>query len=117
MRIRWLGWAGVEIESDGATVGIDPLRDASATVAPLGGSASEGELPRVVAPDGARRAVAGLVTHLHRDHTDAEALSFALAPDAAVHEPRPSGGSDVENAALAQADADLRRTGLQRRAV
>src|SRR4051812_17844254 len=117
MRVRWLGWAGVEIESEGATVVIDPLADASATFAPLGEGAADVELPSVVPPEAERRAVAGLVTHLHRDHADAAALSRALAPGAAVYEPRPTGGSDLENAALAQADADLRRSGVERRAV
>ena len=36
MKVRWLGWAGVEIEADGATVVIDPLEDPGATFAALG---------------------------------------------------------------------------------
>src|SRR5919201_1510126 len=87
MRVRWLGWAGVEIESDGATVVIDPLEDPSATFAPLGGEAGAAELPSVVRPRSEGRAVAGLVTHLHRDHADGHALSLALAPHAAVYQP------------------------------
>jgi L-ascorbate metabolism protein UlaG (beta-lactamase superfamily) len=59
--------------------------------------------------------VAGLVSHLHRDHTDADALAAALAPDAAVHEPPWPGGEDVENLALAQANAELERAELRRR--
>ena len=30
MNLTWLGWAGVEIEAEGATVVIDPLVDAGA---------------------------------------------------------------------------------------
>src|SRR3954447_1041739 len=115
MNVRWLGWAGVEIESDAATVVIDPLADPGATFAPLGEGAAAVELPQVVDSEG--RAVAGLVSHLHRDHTDAAALAAALAPGAAVHEPPPFGGSDVENAALAQAEAELSASGVERRAV
>jgi L-ascorbate metabolism protein UlaG (beta-lactamase superfamily) len=115
MRIRWLGWAGVEIENDGTTVVIDPLADAGATFAPLGEAAGDVELPAVVAAEG--DAVAGLVSHLHRDHTDAAALSAALADGAAVHEPEPFGGEALENAALAQAEAELGRSGVARRAV
>jgi L-ascorbate metabolism protein UlaG (beta-lactamase superfamily) len=44
------------------------------------------------------------------------ALAAALAADAAVHEPGWPGGSDAENLALAQANAELDRSGLARRA-
>ena len=114
MKMRWLGWAGVELEADGATVVIDPLQDPGATFAALGERAAEVELPAVVEPEG-REAVGGLVSHLHRDHTDAAALAQALAPDAAVHEPARPGGGDAENVALAQANAELERSGLERR--
>jgi L-ascorbate metabolism protein UlaG (beta-lactamase superfamily) len=117
MKVRWLGWAGVEIEADGETVVIDPLADPGATFAPLGKEAKRGKLPAVVEPTSRRSAVAGLVTHLHRDHTDAAALAAALAEGAAVHEPAWPGGEDLENLALAQANSELEREGLSRRAV
>jgi L-ascorbate metabolism protein UlaG (beta-lactamase superfamily) len=117
MRIRRLGWAGVEIEADGATVVIDPLADPGQVFAALGDRAAETELPEVVAPESPGAAVAGLVSHLHRDHTDAEALAAALSPGAAVHEPAWPGGEDVENLALAQANAELEQAGLARRQV
>ena len=114
MRMRWLGWAGVEIESDGAAVVIDPLADPAATFAALGEETMRRvELPTVVPPE-ASGALAGLVTHLHRDHTDAGALAAALDSDAVVHEPVWPGGG-AENLALAQADAELERAGLERR--
>ena len=117
MRVRWLGWAGFEIEADGGgAVVIDPLADPGATFAPLGESAGSVELPEVVAPE-ARGALAGLVSHLHRDHADAGALADALADGAAVHEPAWPGGEDVENLALAQANAELERAELSRRPV
>jgi L-ascorbate metabolism protein UlaG (beta-lactamase superfamily) len=115
MKVRWLGWAGVEIEADGATVVIDPLADPGATFAALGERAKEVELPDVVAPEAHGTAVAGLVSHLHRDHTDAGALGATLADDAAVHEPVWPGGSDFEYLALAQANAELEGAGLRRR--
>lgn len=115
MRIRWLGWAGVEIEAEGETIVIDPLNDAGAVFRPLGEEAAAGPLPDVVAARSG--AVAGLVTHLHRDHADAEALTGALAPGATVHEPVAVGGGDLENLALAQADHELRAAGLERHAV
>ncbi|MGZ5388094.1 MAG: MBL fold metallo-hydrolase [Solirubrobacterales bacterium] len=117
MRVRWLGWAGVEIEADqGGAVVIDPLADPGATFVPLGEGAGSVELPEVVAPE-ARGALAGLVSHLHRDHADAGALADALADGAAVHEPVWPGGVDLENLALAQANAELERADLSRRPV
>lgn len=117
MKVRWLGWAGVEIEVDGSTVVIDPLADLGATFAPFGDDARRAKLPSVVAPQARGGAVAGLVSHLHRDHADAGALLAALAPDSAVHEPVWPGGADVENLALAQANVELEREKLMRRAV
>ncbi len=111
MKVRWLGWAGVELEQDGETMVIDPLADPAGVFAALGGAAGEVELP-VAAATG--NAVAGLVTHLHRDHTDAGALAAALAPGAAVHHPV---AAEDGNLALAQAEHELGATGLRRRAV
>ena len=114
MRLTWLGWAGVELEADGATVVIDPLQDAGAVFAPLGEPASSAPLPQVV-PARAGRAVAGLVTHLHRDHADAAALATALVPGAPVFEPPAGDGDELEELALAQADRELTAAGLDRR--
>jgi L-ascorbate metabolism protein UlaG (beta-lactamase superfamily) len=112
MNVRWLGWAGVEIEHDGETIVIDPLADAGGTFAALGDAARDVELPRVEAARPG--AVAGLVSHLHRDHTDAGALAAALAPGAAVHHPP---ASEETNLALAQAEHELGAAALPRRAV
>jgi len=115
MRLTWLGWAGVELEADdGATVVIDALQDARAVFGPYGDRANGVPWPAVVAPT-AGAAVAGLVTHLHRDHADAPALQAALAAGAPVLEPPAGGGDPVENLALAQADAELAASGLERR--
>ena len=114
MRLRWLGWAGAELEADGATVVIDPLEDAGAVFAPLGERAAGTPVPRVVPPTPAK-AVAGLVTHLHRDHTDASALTSALVPGAPLFEPPPGGGDSLEQLALTQADQELAASGLERR--
>jgi L-ascorbate metabolism protein UlaG (beta-lactamase superfamily) len=116
MRVRWLGWAGVEIEAEDAAVAIDPLADPGATFAALGDDVlARVELPAIVPPESSGTAAAGLVSHLHRDHADAGALAAALAPDAAVHEPAWPGGEDFENLALAQANAELDATGVERR--
>lgn len=47
MRLTWLGWAGVELEANGATVVVDPLQDAGAVFAPLGERAQATPVPRV----------------------------------------------------------------------
>ena len=116
MRLTWLGWAGVEIEASGGTAVIDPLADAAAVFAGFGRRAAGTPLPLVVAPR-AGDAVAGLVTHLHRDHADAGALARALRPGAPVLEPPDNGGDAVERLGLAQADHELAQAGLARRAV
>jgi L-ascorbate metabolism protein UlaG (beta-lactamase superfamily) len=117
MKVRWLGWAGIEIEAEGETVVIDALADPGATFAALGDRAKDVELPGVVAPESQGTAIAGLVSHLHRDHTDAPALAAALADEATVHEPAWPGGADFENLALAQANAELEQAELRRRPV
>lgn len=113
MRIRSLGWAGVEIEADGERVVIDPLDDPSAVFAPLGELARECSPPDVIAPTPG--AVVGMLTHLHRDHADATALTTALAPGAPVLEPCGYGGSGLEQAAVAQAEHELAAAGIERR--
>jgi L-ascorbate metabolism protein UlaG (beta-lactamase superfamily) len=113
VQVRWLGWAGVEIEHEGETVVIDPLGDAAETFAAFGAAARDVELPSVV-PAASARAIAALVTHLHRDHADAAALAAALAAGGAVHHP-----ASVEegNPALAQAERELGDARFARRVV
>lgn len=115
MRVRWLGWAGVEIEAGGETVVIDPLQDATAVFAALGDRAREGSPPEVVPADASGTALAGMVSHLHRDHTDAAALAAALADGAEVWAPVSVGGGELENLGLAQAHAELAAAGIEPR--
>ena len=80
MHVRWLGWAGVELEADGETLVIDPLADPGATFAALGeGVLRESSSRRWCAPSPREPPLRGLVSHLHRDHTDAGALAEALS--------------------------------------
>jgi L-ascorbate metabolism protein UlaG (beta-lactamase superfamily) len=112
MRIRWLGWAGVEIEAQGERVVVDPLQDPAAVFAWLGKRVLAIPLPEVVpAQPGA---IAGLVTHLHRDHADAAALGTALRAGATVYEPVDYGGEGRERLAVVQADHELTGAGLAR---
>jgi L-ascorbate metabolism protein UlaG (beta-lactamase superfamily) len=112
MRIRWLGWAGVEVEAEGERVVVDPLQDAGAVFSWLADRGPAIQKPDVVAP--ATGAIAGFLTHLHRDHADASALESALSPDATVYEPQGFGGEGAEQLAVSQADQELAAAGLKR---
>lgn len=113
MRIRWLGWAGVEVEAEGERVVVDPLEDATAVFAWMGERAAGMRPPQVTAAQPG--AIAGLVTHLHRDHADAAALAGALTAGGEVYEPEPYGGDDREQAAVTQAGHELAAADLVRR--
>jgi L-ascorbate metabolism protein UlaG (beta-lactamase superfamily) len=112
MDMRLLGWAGVQLSDGTSTLVIDALADAGAVWAAAGDLARDVPLPPVVPAAPAGGAAAGLVTHLHRDHADAAALAAALSPGAPVLVPEPSGGSEVEEAAVAQAAHELTAAGL-----
>jgi L-ascorbate metabolism protein UlaG (beta-lactamase superfamily) len=114
MQLRWLGWAGVELATGETTVVIDALGDPAAVFAAFGARAENTPLPAVT-PASPRRAVAGLVTHLHRDHADAAALAEALAPGAPILEPPTPRGDAIENLGLAQAEHELAASGRDRR--
>lgn len=115
MHLTWLGWAGVELEAaTGETLVIDALADPGAAFRVFGARVAGTPVPDVT-PPASGRAVAGLVTHLHRDHADAGALAAALVPGAPVLEPTPFGGGAEENLGLAQANAELEAAGLARR--
>lgn len=91
-RVRRLGWAGIEIECDGETLVIDYVLDKT-PMAPLLRNPDE---PFPSALRG--RATAALLTHLHADHADADALAIALRAGGPVFRPAPAAGDkdDVE---------------------
>jgi L-ascorbate metabolism protein UlaG (beta-lactamase superfamily) len=68
MIIRKLGWAGIEIESDGQRLAIDPIVG-------LGDLEQFTGPPLTELPPASGPLDAALVTHLHRDHADPEALA------------------------------------------
>jgi L-ascorbate metabolism protein UlaG (beta-lactamase superfamily) len=80
MRVRSLGWAGLEVVSDGASLVIDYVRDFPLFTASRSRDAYA--LPR-------QRASAALVTHLHEDHTDVEAIESAVGATGLVLRPAP----------------------------
>ena len=97
MRIRRLGWSGIEIERGDDTLLIDYILDTSEL--PLRDDRQP--FPRAAEP---ARAVAGLLTHLHADHADPVALADALRERAPVFRPVAAAGSgpDLELTAHAE---------------
>jgi L-ascorbate metabolism protein UlaG (beta-lactamase superfamily) len=108
MRVRRLGWAGLEIEANGSLVIIDLVEEAE----PLRSAMPEGSL---MSPS--RTADVALVTHLHSDHADPAALERALTPGGMVLRPEPMVGTDVEKKWTAQAEAGFTARALDVRTV
>jgi len=102
MRLRRLAWAGLEIEAGGQTAVIDLVEDFPSL---------HGERPPTVEmppspPTGTIEL--GLLTHLHSDHTDAAALSRALASAGLVLRPPAQTGTAQEVALVEGPEAALR---------
>lgn len=99
MRIRRLGWAGVEIECDNETLVIDYVQDKS----PISGvlRSPDESFPPSSRPGGT---AAAIVTHLHADHADPGAIAAALREGAPVFRPGPATGDkdDAELTVLAE---------------
>jgi L-ascorbate metabolism protein UlaG (beta-lactamase superfamily) len=102
MKIRYLGWAGIEIDFEGHTLLIDYIQDTSSI------------LSRVEFPHPLRRgnATAALVTHLHSDHADPVALSMALAHKAPIFRPHATPGSGDDLKWTAKAELQFRELNL-----
>lgn len=106
MKIRRLGWAGIEIESGGESVVVDHI---------LGWKSIEPYIgpPRTplieTEPGGS---LAAFVTHLHTDHTDASAIDRALADGASLHRPKVMEGEPLETGGVAVAEIELSEAGV-----
>lgn len=85
LRIRRLGWAGVEIEAQGSTAVIDLLESLGPMTRFIG--EPHEQLPPPSSPGTVSLA---LVTHMHGDHADPHALARVLAPDGVVLRPAPA---------------------------
>lgn len=99
MRVRRLGWAGLEVEAAGRRLLIDYVQD----LTPL----FTGWKPGIGLAAASGRADAALVTHLHRDHTDATALAAALTRGAPLLRPAPGHGDDVDNVTTLLGEREL----------
>ncbi|HEV7772736.1 MAG TPA: MBL fold metallo-hydrolase [Conexibacter sp.] len=103
MRIRRLGWAGLELEADGESAVVDLFEDAS-PLEPFVG-APHGPLPP---PETAGAVATALATHLHTDHADPGAIAAALRADGLLLRPAPAlAGGPLENGALVHAEEGI----------
>lgn len=108
MRIRRLGWAGLELEADGESAVIDLFRD-NQPLEPYTG-AIHGPL---LTPERGGAIGTALVTHLHADHCDPGSIAAALRPDGLLLRPAPApDGGVLENGALIYAEDGIAARGL-----
>lgn len=106
MRMRRLGWAGVELEAEGERIVIDAIADPGPIFRHFLGPEAE---PLVLADAGS--ASAALITHLHRDHADVAAIDAAAAGGAPVLRPAAGLLSEWDRFATGDAERDLVETG------
>lgn len=107
MRVRRLGWAGIEVESQGERVVVDHI---------LGWKSIEPYIgpPRTPLrePSAPGSSLAAFVTHLHTDHTDASAVAGALTEGASLHRPQVMEGEPLETGGVAAAEIELAEAGV-----
>jgi L-ascorbate metabolism protein UlaG (beta-lactamase superfamily) len=108
VEVRRLAWAGLEVSAGGESAVVDFVEDFGW----MPGDPPAGEIPPSPAPGSA---CAGLLTHLHLDHADANALAGALRPGAPVLRPEKASGDGDEVALVATAESALLRSGLPQR--
>lgn len=108
MRLRRLGWAGIELSARGSTLIVDFVRDFALL------SATQ---PQVPYAEPARPVAAALVTHLHKDHTDVTAIQSAVGATGLVLRPEPFAATAAEAAFTEGAEAELAASSLNVRKV
>lgn len=111
MEVRRLAWAGLEVNAAGQTAVVDLVEDFSRL---HGDNPPAEEIPPSPVP---ATVAAGLLTHLHSDHADVDALGRVLTPTAVVLRPDRSYGSKAEVALIEKAESELETSGLTTRVV
>src|SRR4051794_4293198 len=112
MRVRRLGWAGLEIEAGGSVAVIDLLEDLGWMTELIG----EPRWP-LPPPEHAGAVDVALVTHLHGDHTDPAAIARALRPDGVLLRPEVARGEGAETIANVPAEKGLAKHDIVARIV
>src|SRR4051794_27563634 len=113
MKITRLGWAGLELEAaNGESAVVDLLVNVESMRERMGD-------PHTALPDPSRagEAVVALVTHLHPDHTDPDAIAAALAPKGILLRPVADTGAFLEIAGELDAEKRLVELGVRQRVV
>lgn len=100
MRLRRLGWAGIELESQGERLVVDMLVDPGMFAGFMGEPRDE-----LIEPEPGVRAA--LLTHLHRDHADVETIRRVLADDGVVLRPEPAEVTELDEVPLGESEAAL----------
>lgn len=95
MRIRTLGWAGLQLDADGHRLVVDAFADPG-PFAPF----MTGPSPELLEPEAP--VDAALVTHAHRDHLDPATLARVLRPGAPVLCPVAAEGPGHESVELTE---------------
>jgi L-ascorbate metabolism protein UlaG (beta-lactamase superfamily) len=106
IRIRRLGWSGVEIEFNKETLLIDYILDTT----PLAPLRSPNE--PFPSPSNPGSAAGALLTHLHADHADPGALAVALRNGAPVFRPEPAMGTEADKILTAHAEEQFANSDL-----
>lgn len=104
MEIRRLGWAGIELSTQGSSLVVDFVRDFALLTATQ---------PHGAFVDPAHPAIAALVTHLHEDHTDVTAIESAVGPRGLVLRPEPFTATVQEAPFTEAAEAQLVNSSLR----
>ncbi len=107
MRLQRLGWAGVEIDCQGESLVIDYVQDKAPMAPFLRG-------PDKPFPASSRQGntAAALLTHLHADHADPDALAKALKNGAPIYRPEPGTGNEADNELTSIAEVKFMRHSL-----
>jgi L-ascorbate metabolism protein UlaG (beta-lactamase superfamily) len=113
MKITRLGWAGVELEAEDGTLAVVDLMENVGSMREYMGDAHTA-LP---GPSRPGEVAVALVTHLHGDHTDADAIAAALGRDGVLLRPAPDSGAFLEVAATQEAEQRLVALGVRQRIV
>lgn len=106
VRLRRLGWAGIEIEYQGQTLLIDYVQDTSRLKMLRNPDES---FPSSSKPGAT---CVALLTHLHADHADPAALASAMADDALVLRPSAALGTEADLALTMQAEQEFNKYSL-----
>lgn len=106
IRLRRLGWAGIEIECGGETLLIDYIQDTSQIVMLRN--------PNESFPLASNQGFASvaLLTHLHIDHADPNALALALRNGAPIFRPAHATGNDADLALTAHSESEFNKYNL-----